>query len=98
MMDSSFSVNAGAMIEAKDTRKRAENDLQLVANRIALLRYEEQVWDDRLPILQTILTMIVNLCPIESIRKSHRNKGQSTRNIRVSIYVFVSFDVLCCVW
>lgn len=41
-MDSSFSVNAGAMIEAKDTRKRAENDLQLVANRIALLRYEEQ--------------------------------------------------------
>jgi hypothetical protein len=24
-------------------RKRAENDLQLVANRIALLRYEEQV-------------------------------------------------------
>ena len=41
--DSSFSVNAGAMIDAKESRKRAENDLQLVANRIALLRYEEQV-------------------------------------------------------
>jgi hypothetical protein len=41
--DSSFSVNASAMIDAKECRKRAENDLQLVANRIALLRYEEQV-------------------------------------------------------
>jgi hypothetical protein len=41
--DGSFSVNAGAMIEAKESRKRTENDLQLVANRIALLRYEEQV-------------------------------------------------------
>jgi hypothetical protein len=30
------------MLEAKEGRKRAENDLQLVANRIALLRAEEQ--------------------------------------------------------
>jgi hypothetical protein len=30
------------MIDAKECRKRAENDLQLIANRIALLRFEEQ--------------------------------------------------------
>ena len=41
--DGAFSINASVMIGAKEGRKRAENDLQLVANRIALLRYEEQV-------------------------------------------------------
>jgi hypothetical protein len=30
------------MLDAKLTRKRAESDLQLLANRIALLRLEEQ--------------------------------------------------------
>ena len=30
------------MLDAKLTRKRAETDLQLLANRIALLRMEEQ--------------------------------------------------------
>lgn len=40
--DGAFSINASVMIGAKEGRKRAENDLQLVANRIALLRYEEQ--------------------------------------------------------
>ena len=40
--DGSSSVNASAMIDAKEQRKRAENDLQLIANRIALLRFEEQ--------------------------------------------------------
>lgn len=41
-LDTSLSMNASAMIEAKECRKRAENDLQLIANRIALLRFEEQ--------------------------------------------------------
>ena len=30
------------MLETKENRKRAETDLQLLANRIALLRTEEQ--------------------------------------------------------
>jgi hypothetical protein len=36
------SLSALAMLEAKSGRKRAEGDLQLLANRIALLRLEEQ--------------------------------------------------------
>lgn len=40
--DGFMSVTASAMLEAKDHRKRAENDLQLLSNRIALLRIEEQ--------------------------------------------------------
>ena len=34
--------NTSAMLDVKDNRKRAESDLQLLANRIALLRVEEQ--------------------------------------------------------
>ena len=34
--------NASAMLDTKNNRKRAEADLQLLANRIALLRAEEQ--------------------------------------------------------
>ena len=37
-----MSITASAMLEAKDHRKRAESDLQLLANRLALLRLEEQ--------------------------------------------------------
>lgn len=34
--------NASAMLDVKNNRKRAEADLQMLANRIALLRTEEQ--------------------------------------------------------
>lgn len=33
---------SSAMLDAKYTRKKAENDLQLLTNRIALLKLEEQ--------------------------------------------------------
>lgn len=41
-LETSAALNASAMMDAKGSRKRAENDLQLIANRIALLRIEEQ--------------------------------------------------------
>jgi len=38
----SAATNASTMLDVKNNRKRAEADLQLLANRIALLRAEEQ--------------------------------------------------------
>ena len=38
----SSQTNANTMLDVKQHRKRAESDLQLLANRIALLRVEEQ--------------------------------------------------------
>lgn len=43
-----ISVTASAMLDAKDHRKRAESDLQLLANRLALLRLEEQKAMDKI--------------------------------------------------
>lgn len=40
-MNNSYSESAQSILESKNNRKRAEADLQLLSNRIALLRLEE---------------------------------------------------------
>ena len=70
--------DSNLMIEAKSTRKRAEVDLQLLSNRIALLRQEEQKAKAKISVTKERANQIID------IKKRNETSGSERAAVRMS--------------